>query len=145
MKFEETLKLLKEGKKVRRTSWNATQYLELDATLGLRKGNSLESFTTKYCMTKNDFVAEDWAEFEHPLLIGDELEYLKIFTHYSSKKLTHIQIFSEWGERYIAFYANCEGIACYMIPIKGSKFNCLKKNHKYALKDFEVYWDTIGQ
>lgn len=66
MKFEEVLKLLREGKKMRVSRWTEGDYVIL------RNGFLFDKKDRQYQV---DFDVEDWEEYDEPLLNTDE-EYI---------------------------------------------------------------------
>lgn len=72
MKFEEVLPALKEGKKIRRTFWSPSHYIELNGTL------FYDNVTCKdYNFNRYDFTCDNWEIYQEPLLTDKEKEYLK--------------------------------------------------------------------
>lgn len=55
MKFEEVLTALREGKRVRRTFWSPSHYIELNGTLFYDNATSKD-----YNFTLNDFTCNNW-------------------------------------------------------------------------------------
>ena len=147
MNFSEALESMLAGNKVRRASWREKTYLYLN-TCGipgyLYQGNEANSDATQYCITKEDCVAEDWEEYERSLLSNNELEFLKKFVHFNSKKITHFRVYHEYYQKYIAFYTNCNEPACDILAIKGSIFERLEENQTYVLNNFGIHWTSIG-
>ena len=81
MKFEEALKLLKEGKKVKRhLAGSVNYYISFDKSGCLLEyvNSNNKWFEDAYLLDKNDMLADDWEEYKEPLLTKEEKEFLKL-------------------------------------------------------------------
>lgn len=84
MRFEEALKALKEGKKIRRKEWEPYEYIELDG----------KKFVSQYdnpCgMLVFDLSTNCWEEYKGDILDKEENEYLSAVIKPFRDKVTHI-------------------------------------------------------
>lgn len=73
MTFEEALKALKEGKKIRKKWWHAGSYIWLDEKNTLKNKNGSETSVA----VEFDFMTNNkWEIYEEPVLDEKEKEYL---------------------------------------------------------------------
>jgi hypothetical protein len=73
MKFEEALKYLREGKKIRRVAWDGYRYIYYkDDYVHIESGKQLDAVYRIEYFLKNT----DWELYEEPILGKEEKEYL---------------------------------------------------------------------
>lgn len=89
MKFEDALKLMKEGKKIRKKRWRAGNHMWLDENKTLKNQNCNKTFTT----LEFDFMTTDeWEIYEEPILDKQEKKYLENFLRPYTKRFGKITI-----------------------------------------------------
>lgn len=110
MNFGEALELMKQGKKVRRESW---QYEGLYKTkrLYIRDNELYADFgldVESAYIAHKDILAEDWEEYSDSLLTGEEKDYLRKIITFSSEKIVSLKKCFNKADKYdytvLAFY-----------------------------------------
>ena len=140
MTFEEALKLLKQGKKIRRTDWgNENCYISFNLA-----GTLLKYFWIDrndywdwdyYSIDKND-VEADWEEYEESLLTKEEKEYLKMVIKYYPFEISKVSLEydDEYAyEKFIKLH-NSSGFD-EAIYVKSGSFMSLELEKEYTLEE----------
>lgn len=87
MTFEEALKALKEGKKIRKKWWHAGDYIWLDEKNTLKNKNGSETSVA----VEFDFMTNNkWEIYEEPVLDEKEKEYLSAVIKPFRDRITYI-------------------------------------------------------
>ena len=133
MNFEEALKLLKAGKKVRKCSWTNSQklYLYLENNeFWLATGEIAGTIGIHY----DDMLADDWEEYKSPLS-DEEKEYLKMIIKFYPEKIEKISIYR--SPHYTLIYLEYGDKASYKESyLTGSNhFENMEVGKHYTLKE----------
>lgn len=136
MKFEEALKMLKEGKKVRRNNWeNEYCYISFDHNGSLLQYSICNDdyWGNYYYLHKTDLDA-DWEEYKEPLLNNEEKEFLKGVMEFVDFKINEISIVRNSVGMFIELYdENGEDDATPYL--KTSYFKNLENDKRYSLNE----------
>lgn len=141
MKFEEALKLLREGKKMRRKCWASYYYIRLwDKEIRNYIGDEIDGFSIE------DVSAEDWEEWGGTLLTREEERMLHIHIDALTKVLGAVVIgviklpstissqYKECVTTWCAF-SDRERYMHLQFFEKGTRFIGLELNKSYTLEE----------
>lgn len=140
MTFEEALKALKEGKKIRKKWWHAGSYIWLDEKNNLKNKNGSEiSVSVDF-----DFMTDNvWEIYQEPVLDEVEKKYLSAVIKPFRDRVTCIIKYNncERGE-YLDIFINSydkgsEDIEEIFLPYfkKGTMYKGMEDNKKYILEE----------
>lgn len=138
MTIEEAIKALKEGKKIRRKTWEVIKYIQLDKDGIIRDDGDCEA---TFILKSDSIVGDVWEIFEEPILDKQEKKYLENFLRPFTKRYDKILIAKASNEAFywldIDFYTFKNGIAStntIELPTFG------KGEHMYeGMKEFNYY------
>lgn len=107
MTIEEAIKVMKEGKKVRREDWKPNSYIWLDEENMLKDDNNK---LTSFVFDCDSMLNDTWEIFEEPVLDKQEKKYLKNFLKPYTKRygkilVTKRQVENDYYYLMIEFYA----------------------------------------
>ena len=139
MTFEEALKAIKEGKKVRNKGWSSSVYLKkyFDRVVN-QDGKTMN-------LTITSMLSDDWEEYKEPILDKEEKKYLsavikpfrdrviyikKIYMYFGYKK-DYEYIFGELG---CNEYDVVDTFALPYFP-KGNMYKGMETDKKYTLEE----------
>lgn len=135
MNFEEALKLLKAGKKVRRKDWEE-DHDKRCFIFGDELCCESEGGVIGYVgLSIKNMLATDWEEYKKPLLTEEEKEYLRMIIKFHPNNIDKIQI-----------YRNTYGVAIHLIygmyidkyTVSLDYFKNLEEDKGYTLKELEL-------
>ena len=137
MTFEEALKLLKQGKKIRRRGWECSDtYLTFsDNDLKLKLvADSGEFQEIYYHLSKDDILANDWEKYKdslsEPLLTENDKSCIRTYIKYNRYVITNV--LNDGHSLHFRTEANnTVGIYCY----DESMFRRLDLYKSYTLKE----------
>lgn len=84
MTFEEALKALKEGKKVRKKTWDTGWYVKLSGERIVNKNGGCDFISIA------DLSEDNWEEYKEPVLTDKEKEYLSAVIKPFRDRITYI-------------------------------------------------------
>lgn len=136
MKFKEALKLLKEGKKVRKCSWDDKDcYIACDENDFLFRIYGRKYCAEYYFLNQSDFMS-DWEEYKEPLLTDEEKEFLKMVVKMTPYKIGSIELRTNSSTNHdflVIFGTN--GLLIQSKFYVGSYFSNLEIDKVYTLKE----------
>lgn len=141
MTFEEALKALKEGKKIRKKWWHAGSYIWLDEKNILKNKNGSETSVA----VEFDFMTNNkWEIYEEPVLDEKEKEYLSAVI----KPFRDQVIYIKKIDMYLGCNKNCEyifgelgneddAVDTFALPYfpKGTMYKGMETGKKYKLEE----------
>ena len=142
MNFEEALKLLKAGKKIRRKDWKE-DHDKRCFIFGDELCCESEDGVIGYIgLSIKNILATDWEEYKKPLLTEREKRYLEEIINFSPAEAADISEFKiedhlSSNRKLIAFY-NKDNRVIMEILIKEDCLKGLEKNTSYTLKELEL-------
>ena len=95
MNFSKALELLKQGKKVRRKAWEKSTKIFIRNEQLFVDDDEVECnyANTSVYYILSDILADDWEEYQEPLLTKEEKEYLKMIIKFYPEKIEKISIY----------------------------------------------------
>ena len=129
MRFEEALKYLRQGKKVRRKKWDSREYVYIE-------NKNLNYSGRAYCLDDSLLLDNNWELYEEPILDEKEKEYLSAVIKPFRKKIRNISKNGVYDYEYLYF----EGKGTkedFRLPIfaKGTMYKGMKLGKAYTLKE----------
>ena len=142
MNFEEALKLLKAGKKIRRKDWKENHdkrcFIFGDELCCESEGGVIGYVG----LSIKNMLATDWEEYKEPLLTEEEKEYLKMIIKFNLFKVKTVEITRPdhcWDGRHFILlrgYNDDEDASANFI--KTNYFKNLENTKPYTLKELEL-------
>ena len=137
MNFEEALKLLKDGKKVRRIR-EESDYEDViiwfDKYHHIVEGDGTISDST-YILKLEDVFATNWEEYKEPLLTEEEKEYLKTIMKFNLFEVYEVSVSrSDADGNYIKMYGE-DAEYDTTTYVKSKYFKNLENDTKYTLEE----------
>lgn len=139
MTFEEALKAIKEGKKVRNKGWSSSVYLKkyFDRVVN-QDGKTMNLAITS-------MLSDDWEEYKEPILDEEEKKYLSAVIKPFRDKVKYIKkvnMYFSCNENYEYILSELGGkdkgvINTFTLPYfpKGSMYKGMKAGKRYTLEE----------
>lgn len=143
MNLIEALTALKEGKRIRKKTWEFTEYVYLNKD-GLVKDDANDEYNATFFLS-NAF-ADDWEIIEKPILDEQEKKYLNLVLNPLTKvmEIAKINCSDMSGKRFerIVGYENSKTyLPCLELPkfLPGAMYHGMELNKRYIIKElFEM-------
>lgn len=133
MKFEDALKLLRQGKKIRRSCWSKNIYLVLTKNGATAYADDEQ---WDYGMTIQTILENDWEVYEEPILDKEEKEYLSAVIKPFKDKINGIMKSDAKGLfEYITMYLGGNDKVILPNFKKGTMYKGMKLYKIYTLKE----------
>ncbi len=140
MNFEKALKLLKDGKKVKRKSW-VNSFIKLDKDKNAILNDEIvylhNSFgEAEFILDLSSLSADDWEEYKEPLLNEKEKEYLKMIIKFYPFEISNVSLDYDdeyANEKFIKLHNNSGFDES--IYVKSGTFMNLKLEKEYTLEE----------
>ncbi len=140
MKFEEALKLLRAGKKVRKPEWEKGTYIYM-TSMGFLKNEKDVIATISY-------IDVDWEEYREPLLndfekdmLDDICYYYNKFKETSVERVRKIPSLTKSDTEFVRLYLNTMEIDDFLDTPhfeKGTMFKKLELGKYYKIEELEL-------
>lgn len=92
MTFEDALKLMKKGKKIRRNAWGLNVYIQIDMSEKKFIQGTFYRSTPNISLSVTDILDDDWEIVKEPVLDKQEKKYLENLLRPYTKKYEKITI-----------------------------------------------------
>lgn len=143
MNLIEALTALKEGKRIKKKTWDYTKYVYLDKD-GLIKDDNNDEYNATFFLS-NAF-ADGWEIIETPILDEQEKKYLNLVLNPLTKvmEIAKINCSDMSGKRFerIVGYENSKTyLPCLELPkfLPGAMYHGMELNKRYIIKElFEM-------
>ncbi len=132
MKFEEALELLKQGKKLRRSCWTNSykKYLYLENNEFWLTTNEIAGIIGIHY---DNIVANDWEEYEEPLLTEEEKEYLQMNIEFHPEEITSVNV--RFHNHFNVVYLQYEPNGFDYCMVNKNYFKNLEEKKEYTLEE----------
>lgn len=130
MRFEEALKYLRQGKKVRRKKWDSREYVYIE-------NKNLNYSGRAYCLDDSLLLDNNWELYEEPILDKKEKEYLSaVIKPFKIRCITKSETISDLSE-FITICLDNDEDEHITLPYfkKGTMYKGMKPDKNYTLKE----------
>ena len=130
MRFEEALKYLRQGKKVRRKKWDSREYVYIE-------NKNLNYSGRAYCLDDSFLLDNNWELYKEPILDKKEKEYLSaVIKPFKIRCITKSETISDLSE-FITICLDNDEDEHITLPYfkKGTMYKGMKPDKNYTLKE----------